>query len=139
QSLGIRVADRRLLRAARGQAAFVGSQFTLLGGAWEPPPHRLAVAYLHGRPGTPGMPEFDACYASLRSHHEQLARVQVSHTEMEELVLGSGIDPAKVHRIPIGIQAEAFAPPNAERRADARRALGLPETAFAVGSFHKDG
>ncbi len=127
RSLGIRVADRRLLRAARDQAAFVGSQFTLLGGTWEPPPHRLAVAYFHGRPGTPGMPEFDACYASLRAHHAELARVQVSHSELEELVLSSGIEQGKVHRIPIGVQAETFAPVSPERRAEAR------------GSFHKDG
>ena len=64
RALGVPVADRRLLRSARGQAAFYGSQFTLLGGSWSPPPHRLGVAYYHGLPGTPGMPEFDACYRS---------------------------------------------------------------------------
>jgi glycosyltransferase involved in cell wall biosynthesis len=137
--LGIRLADTRLLRASRGQAAFYGSQFTLLGGAWQVPPHRLGVAYFHGRPGTPGMPEFDECYRALCARHEQLERVQVSHSEIEEVVLSSGIDPAKVRRIPIGIELAHFTPQTPERRAEARLALGLPESAFVVGSFQKDG
>jgi len=137
--LGLRLADRRLLYGSRGQAAFYGSQFTLLTGVWNPPPHRLGVAYFHGLPGTPGMPEFDACYRTLCERHGELARVQVSHSEIENVVLGSGIDAEKVFRIPIGIESSYFAPQTPERRAAARRVLGLPDSAFVVGSFHKDG
>src|SRR5437763_1978431 len=63
--LGVRLADPRLLSAARGQAAFFGSQFTLLCGPWRSCPHALGTAYFHGRPGTPDMPEFDVAYAAL--------------------------------------------------------------------------
>ena len=45
----------------------------------------------------------------------------------------------KLHRIPIGIDTEAFRPRTAQLRTAARRALGLPESAFVVGSFQKDG
>jgi glycosyltransferase involved in cell wall biosynthesis len=137
--LGVRVADRRLLSASRGQAAFFGSQFTLLREPWRGSPHALGTAYFHGRPGTPGMPEFDVAYAMLRAHHEELARVQVTHEEMHELVLSTGIDPGKVFRIPIGVDPGLFSPQTAEARTAARRALGLPEEAFVVGSFQKDG
>ena len=137
--LGVRLGDPRLLTASRGQAAFFGSQFTLLAGAWEPPPHRLAVAYFHGRPGTPGMPEFDAAYETLRAHHPELERVQVTHAEMHDLVLSSGIDPAKVFRIPIGVDVRLFPLRAPADRSAARRELGLPEHAFVVGSFQKDG
>jgi glycosyltransferase involved in cell wall biosynthesis len=137
--LGIRVGSRRLLNASRGQAAFYGSQFTLLGNSWAPAPHGLATAYFHGRPGTPGMPEFDECFDALRAHHDELDRVQVTHAEMHELVLSSGIDPAKVHRIRIGVDLDSFAPQTPESRAAARTALGLPQDAFVVGSFQKDG
>jgi glycosyltransferase involved in cell wall biosynthesis len=125
--------------ASRGQAAFFGSQFTLLAEPWRSFPHALGTAYFHGRPGTPGMPEFDVAYAALRAHHGELERVQVTHAEMHELVLSSGIDPAKVFRIPIGIEPSLFGPHTGEARSRARRALGLADSAFVVGSFQKDG
>jgi glycosyltransferase involved in cell wall biosynthesis len=139
RDLGVRVATRRLLSSSRGQAAFYGSNFTLLKEPWLPPSHRLGTTYFHGRPGTPGMPEFDVPYGILRAHHERLDRIQVSHSEMEEIVLESGIASEKVHRIPIGVDTSYFRPSTAELRAEVRRSLGLPESAFVVGSFQKDG
>jgi glycosyltransferase involved in cell wall biosynthesis len=137
--LGIRLAPRPLLGASRGQAAFFGSQFTLLREPWTPWPHALGTAYFHGRPGTPGMPEFDLAHRLLAEHHAEVERVQVTHAEMEDVVLATGIDPAKVFRIPIGVDASLFTPQTPELRAAARAALGLPEGAFVVGSFQKDG
>jgi glycosyltransferase involved in cell wall biosynthesis len=139
RELGVRVARRRLLTSSRAQAAFYGSHFTLLEEPWNPPPHRLATTYFHGRPATPGMPEFDVPYRILRAHHERLDRIQVSHSEMEQIVLESGIAAEKVHRIPIGIEASYFGRATPALRADARRSLGLPQSAFVVGSFQKDG
>jgi glycosyltransferase involved in cell wall biosynthesis len=138
-SLGIRLADRRLLSSSQGQAAFYGSQFTLLREPWRRPGHALGTAYFHGRPGTAGMPEFDDAFRVLSAHHDELARVQVTHAEMHDLVLSSGIDPAKVFRIPIGVDLRCFEAQTPERRAAARAALGLPDSAFVVGSFQKDG
>jgi glycosyltransferase involved in cell wall biosynthesis len=137
--LGIKLAAPWPLTAARGQAVFFGSHFVLFDRFPEGRDHRLGAAYFHGRPGTPGMPEFDQAYAALRSRHSELHRIQVSHREMEEVVLSSGIDPAKVFRIPIGIAPRYFPPRTAASRSVARRALGLPEGAFVVGSFQKDG
>jgi glycosyltransferase involved in cell wall biosynthesis len=133
--LGVDVADRRLLGAARGQAAFYGSHFTLLRNPWPEERHALATAYFHGRPGTPGMPEFDDAYRVLGERHAQVDRIQVTHTEMEDVVLSTGIDPAKVFRIPIGVDPPLFAAALPASRAE----LGIPESAFVVGSFQKDG
>jgi glycosyltransferase involved in cell wall biosynthesis len=58
---------------------------------------------------------------------------------MEELVLGTGIAPEKVFRIPIGVDAGRFRRRDAAERAEARRELGLQDAAFVVGSFQKDG
>ena len=66
------------------------------------------------------MPEFDVAYATLRAHHGELERVQVTHAEMHELVLSSGIDPAKVFRIPIGVDVRLFPQQTLESRAAAR-------------------
>jgi glycosyltransferase involved in cell wall biosynthesis len=137
--LGARVADVRLLNGSREQAAFWGSHFSLLREPWKPPPHRLAAAYFHGRPGTPGMPEFDDAYSVLVDHHHELSRLQVSHSEIEQLVLETGMDADKVHRIPIGIEPAYFTPVSDELRRTARRRFGIPESAFVVGSFQKDG
>jgi len=137
--LGVRLADPRFLTLSREQAAFFGSQFTLLREPWRPFPHALGTAYFHGRPGTPGMPEFDVAYDVLRARHTEVERVQVTHAEMHELVLSTGIEPAEVFRIPIAVDVGLFTPQTSALRAEARRVLGLPVGAFVVGSFQKDG
>ena len=137
--LGVRLASPKLVGVARGQAVFFGSQFTLLRDPWRPYPHALGTAYFHGRPGTPQMPEFDVAYATLRAHHREIERLQVTHEEMHELVLSTGIDPAKVFRIPIAVDVALFTRQTPAMRAEARRALDLPVEAFVVGSFQKDG
>ena len=58
---------------------------------------------------------------------------------MHDLVLSSGIDPAKVFRIPIGVDVRLFPQQTPAARSAARRELGLPEQAYVVGSFQKDG
>ena len=136
RTLGIEIPQRIPAGVARRQSVFYGSHFTY----FDRPPapdaaHRVAITYFHGRPGTPGSPEFDTAYDQLHRRHGQIDRVQVSHGELEEIVKSSGIDPAKVFRIPIGIEPRWFETPPP----DPRRALGLPESAFVVGSFQKDG
>lgn len=139
ERIGVRLAPRWLLTTSREQAAFFGSQFTLLRKPWHRFQHALGTAYFHGRPGTPGMPEFDDAYDTLRAHHSELARVQVTHDEMRDLVLSSGIDPAKVFRIRIGVDPDLFPEQTPALRTEARRSLGLPQSAYVVGSFQKDG
>lgn len=138
-SLGIRLGPERWVATVRGQSVFHASQFGLFGSGWARRENRVGVAYLHGRPGTPGMPEFDVCHDELRSRHGELDRVQVSCRAMKELVLGTGIAPDKVFRIPIGIDLEHFPLRTPEDRTAARLRAGLPEHAFVVGSFQKDG
>jgi glycosyltransferase involved in cell wall biosynthesis len=139
RALGIELGPTSWVKGVDRQSIFHLSQFTLLLHDFEKRGNRLGFAYFHGRPGTPGMPEFDACFETMRRRHEEIDRVQLTNREMEELVLETGLAPAKVHRIPIGIDTGVFRPRSAESRAAARRALGLPETAFVVGSFQKDG
>jgi glycosyltransferase involved in cell wall biosynthesis len=124
--------------SARRQCVFYGSHFAF----FDTPPidrgHRVGMTYFHGLPET-GTAEFDRAFAALRNRHHELSRVQVSHRAMERVVLSSGIDPAKVHLIPIGINPVRFRAQTPELRQSARRALGLPDAAFVVGSFQKDG
>ena len=139
--LGIRVADRRLLTASRGQAAFYGSQFTLLAEPWRAAaaPARRRVLPRPSRDAR-ACPSSTRCYATLRAHHEELERVQVSHSELR------GARPRDRHRPGEGVpHPDRHRPRRSSRRmtpelrARRARALGLPEAAFVVGSFQKDG
>lgn len=137
--VGARVGSESWISAVRNQSVFHASQFALLGQPLEGDGNHLGVAYLHGRPGTPGMPEFDTCYETVRRRHEELERIQVPSRAMEELVLGAGVPREKVFRIPIGIDLGRFTLRSPAERAAARTTLGLPTEAFVAGSFQKDG
>jgi glycosyltransferase involved in cell wall biosynthesis len=136
---GYRLAKPSWARWARRQVVFHTSHFAALDPLWTGSTHRLGLAYFHGRPGTPGYPEFDRAYASLGRDPARFARVQVTHREMEQIVVSAGVEPGRVHRIPIGIELDFFPLADRERRDAARAELGLPRDAFVVGSFQKDG
>lgn len=139
RALGVAMGPGGWVKGVDRQSIFHLSQFTLLLHDFERRENRLGFAYFHGRPGTPGMPEFDACFETLRRRHAEIDRVQVTSRAMQELILETGITAEKLHRIPIGIDTGVFRPRTPRSRSDARRALGLPESAFVVGSFQKDG
>ena len=133
------VAPSDWARFARHQSVFLTSHFEALQPRWVESSHRLATAYLHGRPGTAGYPEFDRAFEALSASPSRFSAVQVTHAEMRDLVLEAGVEQSAVHVIPIGIDLEHFPLVDAERRTEARTALDLPADAFVVGSFQKDG
>jgi glycosyltransferase involved in cell wall biosynthesis len=137
--LGYDVAPAAWARFSGEQAVFVHDHFGALRPRWLDSSHRLGLSYFHGRPGTPGYPEFDSAFERLRRCADRLARVQVTHAEMHELVASAGVNESKIFRIPIGVELEGFPLGDPHARADARVELGLPATAFVVGSFQKDG
>ena len=139
QRLAYDVAPSGWARFAGDQAVFVTSHFEALQPRWLATSHRLGTAYLHGRPGTPGYPEFDRAYETLRACPARFAAIQVSHAEMRDLVITAGVEPSSVHVIRIGIDLENFPIITDERREAARKVLGIPRAAFVVGSFQKDG
>ena len=137
--LGYDVAPANWARFAERQAVFHHDHFGALQPRWLDSSHKLGLSYFHGRPGTPGYPEFDRAFAALRRYAGRIDRVQVTHAEMQELVVGAGVDPARVFRIPIGIDLARFPVGSGESRAAARAAFSIPAAAFVVGSFLKDG
>jgi glycosyltransferase involved in cell wall biosynthesis len=137
--LGYDVAPPGWARFARRQSVFHPDHFGALRPRWLESSHRLGLSYFHGRPGTPGFPEFDDAYATLCEHARRIDRVQVTHAEMEELVISAGVQPERVFRIPIGVELRSFPLRDEEARSNARASLGLPQTAFVLGSFQKDG
>jgi glycosyltransferase involved in cell wall biosynthesis len=124
---------------ARRQSVFSPDHFGALRPRWLESSHRLGLSYFHGRPGTPGYPEFDEAYGTLRRHAERIDRVQVTHAELRDLVLEAGVTTERVFQIPIGVDLGRFPLASPVARSTARAALDVPATAFVVGSFQKDG
>jgi glycosyltransferase involved in cell wall biosynthesis len=119
------------------QAVHYTSQFSLNEPSIYRSKHRLSVDYYHGKPEQGE--NFRKCFESLKKNHAKLSRVRVSTREMEALMKTSGIDPAKVMRIPIGIDTSLFTPQTPGAKKLMRAKLGIPETAVVIGSFQKDG
>lgn len=138
QRLGIRLASPRWRNVWIPLSMFITNQFFLLNDDWLRMRHRIAFAYFHGLPGT-GEESFDQVYASLQKHHARIERIQVSHAEMRNIVLETGIEPSKVFQIPIAVNLDFFPLRKADSRRDAREKLGVPQSAFVIGSFQKDG
>lgn len=138
QKLGIRTVSKYWNHSATPQALFMAGQFFLVDDDWLKLPHRIGFSYFHGLPDT-GDKLFDAVYDGVRRHHERLSRIQVSHSQMRDITLQSGIDPAKVHLIPIGINLSFFHYRDEELRQQQRDRLGIPAEAFVIGSFQKEG
>ena len=135
--LGLRTAAGGWETVTHRQCVFYASQFVLLN-VPEDRGHRMCLAYFHGKPGT-GSEEFDRVFKNLCRTQDRWARIQVSHAEMREVVLSSGIASERVRVIPIGIRLGMFPVLTAETRTAVRKRLNISESAFVVGSFQKDG
>lgn len=137
--LGVQMASPIWKHASQPQSIFFSNHFILLNSNWKKLlPSRIGFSYFHGLPNA-GDALFDNFYELLSRHHEQFTRIQVSHTQMRDVTLGTGIDPAKVFLIPIGINVDFFPFRSAEQKQAARAELGIPQSSFVVGSFQKDG
>jgi glycosyltransferase involved in cell wall biosynthesis len=139
EQLGVQVVKPAWKHATCPQSIFFSNQFFLKNEDWlDLLPNRIGLAYFHGLPGTRDE-GFDRVYAGLKKNHEKLDRIQASHTEMRDVILETGIDPSKVFLIPIGINTSFFPFRTGEMKRSARAELGIPQSAFVVGSFQKDG
>lgn len=137
RSLGYRTEREGWERISYRQCVFYASQFALLQ-APGTRHHRTCFAYFHGYPGT-GYEEFDAVFNHLLQAKDQWARIQVSHHAFRDLLLNQGLRVSQVRLIPIAIHIPWFQLVTPERRRAERERLGIPENAFVVGSFQKDG
>lgn len=139
RKLGVRLVKPIWKHAASPQSIFFSNHFVLANDDWlNLLPNRIGFAYFHGKPNT-GDALFDDFYKSLTKNHENISRIQVSHSEMLHVALETKIDPSKVFVIPIGINTDFFPFRTMEQKKTARNKLGIPQSAFVVGSFQKDG
>ena len=137
---GYRLGPPRWARYARGQVVFHTSHFAALDPLWTGSSHRLGLAYFHGRPGTPGYPEFDRAYEALAARPGPVRpRPGDASRDGGARRLGG----CRAGERPPDPDRDRARPLPARRR---RRASGgatgrsgFPQDAFVVGSFQKDG
>lgn len=100
--------------------------------------NRLVVSWLHGGKSSQSQ-EIRAACRQLEKHWQVVRRFIVPNSITRRDVLGCGVDPDRLHVIPNGVDTRQFrAPSDDSERLACRRALGLPETAFVIGSFQRD-
>lgn len=103
---------------------------------WLEYPHRIGISFPEG---VTIENNTHPVFESLSRHHSRIDRVQVSHKAMFDYVTRSGIESKKVFVIPIGINLSFFHFQNMSLRVQLRKKLGIPQNAFVIGSFQKDG
>jgi glycosyltransferase involved in cell wall biosynthesis len=119
------------------QCVHYTSQFVLADPATYNSANRFSVDYYHGLPSAGKT--FSDLFQAFRKNKEKVYRVRVSNSLMEELILSSGINSSRVHRIPIGVDTGLFSLPSAEEKSLIRKRFGIPQNALVIGSFQKDG
>lgn len=115
-----------------------GSRYELLSpdSQFTPNGNRVFVTWFHGAPADPN---FSAYFAELQARLGQVARVLTSCSISREQLVAAGIPAEKVVVIPIGVDTGRFRPFTTQQRQSMRTKLGIPQDAFCIGSFQKDG
>jgi glycosyltransferase involved in cell wall biosynthesis len=139
QKLNIRTAPSFWRFSSSPQAQLYFSHYSLAENtSWLHSKHNIGITFPEGVPPDEVKHQHPV-FQALCKHHERVQRVQVSHQLMKDYILESGIEPAKVFVIPIGVNLSLFRFKDTEMRTQLRAHLGIPENAFVVGSFQKDG
>jgi len=119
------------------QCVHYTSQFVLTDPATYNSANRFSIDYYHGLPHVGK--SFSDLFQAFRNNKEKIHRVRVSNSIMEELILSSGINSSKVHRIPIGVDMGLLSFQSAEEKSLLRKKFAIPQNALVIGSFQKDG
>jgi glycosyltransferase involved in cell wall biosynthesis len=99
--------------------------------------NKIVVSFFHGRYGD--VPETDRQWDFLMSRLDDIDAIVVPNGLMTARCRQAGVPAEKVFTIPIGVDCRVFSPARDGERTAVRRRLDIPEDAFVVGSFQKDG
>ncbi|MBF0339700.1 MAG: glycosyltransferase family 4 protein [Magnetococcales bacterium] len=102
------------------------------------PSNAIFLIWFHGEADS-GDPTMDKMFAQLPQAVERVKKVIVSCTVSRRVLMAQGVPGEKIELIPLGVDLAMFRPPTPEMRQQARATLDIPEEAFCIGSFQKDG
>lgn len=84
-------------------------------------------------------PRDDHRLGLLKDAIDRLEKIHTSCQITKHRLIQAGIEPTKIHVIPLGVDLDLFHPVSNEDRVVARQWLGIPDDRFVIGSFQKDG
>jgi glycosyltransferase involved in cell wall biosynthesis len=84
-------------------------------------------------------PVFHDSISRMVDNQTGFAKLHTASTIMEKRLLEWGVEAEKLEQISLGVDLNRFHPVSDEERKMRRQELGIPENAFCIGSFHKDG
>ncbi|MBF0627597.1 MAG: glycosyltransferase family 4 protein [Magnetococcales bacterium] len=102
------------------------------------PSNTLFLTWFHGEPNT-GDESIDRMCAQLPAAFDRVRKVIVSCQFSRRVLMELGVAGDRIELIPLGVDPGRFRPAAPRERAEIRRALDIPEGAFCIGSFQKDG
>ncbi len=97
--------------------------------------HNWLVATIFHGDNTDDFPEIE----HVIKYSEDLNRVVVTNEVMFERFTQWGVREDKLIFIPLGVDLNSFFPASSEERGSLRNKYAVPEDAFCIGSFQKDG
>ncbi|NQV88700.1 MAG: glycosyltransferase family 4 protein [Parcubacteria group bacterium] len=103
-------------------------------GGWHKPhsSNQFILTWFHVAPGDPRL-------AYMKIAQEDLVAIHTSCNSTKKTLIESGVNPLKVHVIPLGIDLSKFHAASDEEKGSIQRSLEIPENRFVIGSFQKDG
>ena len=102
--------------------------------------NRQVVNWTHGqRRADQFDPSADRMLDNVREASDYVDRVIVQSQVGFDTLSQEGMDTSKMVRIPLGIDTHLFRPPSDVERAHIREELEIPQTAYCIGSFQRDG
>lgn len=127
-------------RYLHNQLVHFGSLWTCADSlAHTPAGNRLAATIFHGSPELD--PNMARAIKSLVAAAKagRLAKVVTACSIMRDRLAGWGVPAERIEVIPLGVDTGLFQRRDDRRRRELRASLGIPEGAFCIGSFQKDG
>lgn len=102
------------------------------------PSNKQVMTWTHGQRSNP-----DEVFArrldDLYESQKFLAKI-VTHSKIGlNTLIEEGVEPRTLVYIPHGVDRRLFHPPTHEQRVSMRNSLGVPDDAYCIGSFQKDG
>ncbi|MBF0180049.1 MAG: glycosyltransferase family 4 protein [Magnetococcales bacterium] len=144
KGLEARIGDRVPVITApwdlRHQVILFGNRYAYFFGPRERlhPSNKLYLIWFHGEPDSTDS-NMQRLFSQLPGALDRVSRVIVSCTISRRILMEQGVPGEKIILIPLGVDLQAFRPPDPGLRARLRGELGIPERAFCIGSFQKDG
>ncbi|MBF0194424.1 MAG: glycosyltransferase family 4 protein [Magnetococcales bacterium] len=100
--------------------------------------NKVVVTWFHGdlSDKEPGM---QSMFKQLPEVFDNVDRVLVTCSHSANVLIGQGVPANKLVKIPLGVDIGTFVPPTKIQRQQIRDELDIPNDAFLIGSFQKDG